>query len=212
MEVVRKHCRSFEHTGTPRYRAELLSDSDYAIVSHYQAEYRGIVNYYLLAQNVSQFAKLHWVMETSLLHTLASKHQTTVMAMVQKYKSTIPTAYGPKPCLKVVVPRGSEKPPLVAVFGGIPLRRQKTAILVDRHPRPYRNERSDLLQRLLANACELCGTRAPCEVHHIRKLADLKVKGRAEKPTWVIRMAARQRKTMVVCQACHRAIHAGTLT
>jgi hypothetical protein len=31
--------------------------------------------------------------------------------------------------------------------------------------------------------------------------------GRGEKPLWVKRMAARRRKTLVVCQACHEAIH-----
>src|SRR6266849_8674262 len=50
------------------------------------------------------------------------------------------------------------------------------------------------------------------EVHHIRKLADLNVEGRPEKPAWVKRMAARRRKTLVVCQDCHDAIHTGRPT
>src|SRR5947209_19117895 len=33
----------------------------------YQAEYRGVVQYYLLAQNGGLFGKLQWVAETSLL-------------------------------------------------------------------------------------------------------------------------------------------------
>ena len=33
-----------------------------------------------------------------------------------------------------------------------------------------------------------------------------------EKPRWVKAMIARQRKTLVVCRACHRAIHAGKPT
>jgi hypothetical protein len=49
-------------------------------------------------------------------------------------------------------------------------------------------------------------------VHHIRKLADLKVHGRADKPTWVKTMAARKRKTLVVCGECHTHIHAGRPT
>ena len=35
---------------------------DYSIVSRYQSEFRGVVQYYLLAQNVSHFGKLQWVM------------------------------------------------------------------------------------------------------------------------------------------------------
>ena len=44
------------------------------------------------------------------------------------------------------------------------------------------------------------------------KLADLKVKGRREKPVWIQRMAALKRKTLVVCEYCHHAIHAGKPT
>lgn len=55
--------------------------------------------------------------------------------------------------------------------------------------------------------CELCGATASCEVHHIRKLADLNKPGQTEKPLWVKRMAARHRKTRVTCRKCHEEIH-----
>jgi hypothetical protein len=50
--------------------------------------------------------------------------------------------------------------------------------------------------------------------HHAcsRKLADLKVKGQRERPAWMIKMAALERKTLIVCKACHDAIHAGRPT
>ena len=47
------------------------------------------------------------------------------------------------------------------------------------------------------------------EVHHIRALRDLNVKGQREKPKWVQVMAARRRKTLVVCRPCHLTIHGG---
>ena len=50
------------------------------------------------------------------------------------------------------------------------------------------------------------------QVHHIRKLADLEKPGRRAKPAWVKQMAARRRKTLIVCRKCHEAIHAGTST
>ncbi len=66
--------------------------------------------------------------------------------------------------------------------------------------------------RVLADYCELCGSTECVEVHHIRKLADLKGPGRKEKPEWMKRMAARRRKTLVVCRQCHENIHAGKPT
>ena len=92
-------------------------------------------------------------------------------------------------------------------FGGIELRRQKAAVINDRPPEVFNNLRSEIVQRLLADQCELCGAEDNCEVHHIRKLADLNRPGQKEKPEWVKRMAARRRKTLVVRQKCHEEIH-----
>src|SRR5207249_8420394 len=96
--------------------------------------------------------------------------------------STVHTPHGTMKCLKVTVDRGKDKNPLITYFGGIPLRRQKHAILHDSIPLRCDGSRNELIKRLLADACELCGAQGHCEVHHIRKLADLKVKGRKEKP------------------------------
>lgn len=206
--VIEKKCSIYMKHGKPIHRPELRNDDDFTIMSRYQLEYRGIVQYYLLAQNVPQFWKLHWIMKESLLKTLASKHKGKVTAMVKKYQATTETPHGTMKCLQVIVPREGKKP-LVARFGGIPLRRQNTAILTDQPFLVFRNQRNELLKRLLADKCEMCGAKENIEVHHIRKLADLHTKGRAEKPAWAKRMAARHRKTLVVCQDCHRAIHAG---
>lgn len=116
--------------------------------------------------------------------------------MARKYKATVETDDGPRKCLQVVVPRGEHKKPLVARFGGIPLKRKRDAILVDRLPQFVMTNRSELLQRVFADICELCGSKEKVEVHHIRKLADLEKPGRKEKPAWVKQMVARRRKTL----------------
>ena len=58
----------------------------------YGAEYRGIVNYYLLAQNVWRLGTLRWNAETSMLKTLAAKHQSTVTKMAARHKAKINTS------------------------------------------------------------------------------------------------------------------------
>ncbi|MBD2433545.1 MULTISPECIES: hypothetical protein [Fischerella] len=60
-----------------------------------------------------------------------------------------------------------------------------------------------------ANKCEICGATDNIEVHHIRKLADIKQKGRKERPEWMLKMSARKRKTLVVCCQCHEKIQYG---
>jgi group II intron reverse transcriptase/maturase len=210
--VVTSYCTAFMQHGKPIHRSELVVDDDYTIISQYQAEYRGIVQYYMLAHNVAWLWKLHWFMRASLLRTLMLKHKTTLKPILEKYESTVQVGEYTLKCLKVIVKR-EEKPPLVAIFGGISLRRQPDVVLTDLNPfRTRRYERNELITRLLADECELCGSREDVEVHHIRKLADLKVKGRRERPPWTQLMIARRRKTLVVCRDCHVKIHAGQPT
>ena len=114
-------------------------------------------------------------------------------------------------CLKATVERNGDKAPLVAYFGGIPLRRQTQAIIRDAVPLRFDGSRTELVERLLADTCELCGQKGNCEVHHVRKLADLNPNGPAQR-RWATLMARRRRKTLVVCAHCHDHIHTGQPT
>jgi group II intron reverse transcriptase/maturase len=211
-DVIRQRCALYLREGNPAQRGALLHDDDFTIVAKYQAEYRGLVQYYLLAQDVFRLGKLQWVMETSLLKTLAGKHRTTVTKMARKYKTTIETPHGPRHCLQVTIKREEGRTPLVARFGGIPLKRHRTAVLSDRSPVMASTRRNELIHRLLVECCQLCQSRENLQVHHIRKLADLDRPGRPERPAWIHLMAMRRRKTLVVCQSCHEDIHAGRAT
>jgi len=207
-DVVEKKCAAHMKGGKPTSRPYLNNDSDYTIVSRYQSEFRGVVQYYLLATNVHWLSRLQWIAQSSMLRTLANKHKTTMMKIIRKHRTTVKTEEGPRKAIVVTVSRQGRSP-LVAKFGGIPLRRSEKAVLVDKDEKPYVEKRTELLQRVLAEVCEICGGTDFIEVHHVRKLADLHQKGRREKPEWVKIMAARRRKTLVVCRYCHDDIHAG---
>ena len=207
--VIEQHCQAYMRNGKPAHRSVLLHDEDYSIVDRYQSEYRGVVQYYLPAFNVYHFAQLHRVMEMSLARTLAAKHKTSARKIRRKYKSVVETEHGPRVCLKVIKQRDNGKRPLVTYFGGIPLKRQRQATLTDQQPQRYRTDRNELVKRLLADECEMCGSTEDINVHHVRALRDLNVKGQQEKPKWVQIMAARRRKTLVVCRTCHMDIHHG---
>jgi hypothetical protein len=139
--------------------------------------------------------------------TLPEKHRSTVSKVARKYAATIETPAGPRKCFQAEL--GSDRrTPLVARFGGIPLKRQKKAVLTDRQPYPTGRRRKELITRLLTGACEVCGHTEDIDVHHIRKLADLDEVGTSQ-PEWAQLMASRRRKTLVVCVACHAEIHPG---
>ena len=208
--VIESKCRQYMKNSKAIHRNNLLHDDDFSIVQTYQQEYRGLVQYYILAQNLSWFSKVYWYMETSLLKTLAFKHKSSIIKMLAKYKTTTTSTNGRTvPCLQVVVPR-EDKPPLVTTWGGISLSYKKKAVIEDAPYQVY-GGRTELIKRLLANKCELCGSEENIEVHHIRKLADLNKHNGKLVPKWKEIMSARRRKTLVTCRDCHHAIHNGSI-
>jgi group II intron reverse transcriptase/maturase len=209
-DVITAKCVPYLQRGKPERRTQLVHDDDHTIIRTYGAEYRGLVEYYLLAGDVYRLNRLEGVMKTSMLKTLACKHNSTVTKMANRYKTTITTPHGPRRCFETSVERPG-RTPLVARFGGIPLRRKKNAVLIDRTPPPITVRRKELITRLQTRRCELCKHTGPVEAHHVRKLADLARPGKPQ-PVWDQLMAKRRRKTLVVCADCHATIHHGQPT
>jgi hypothetical protein len=151
-------------------------------------------------------------MQQALTKTLAYRHKTSVPKIYRKYRGTrIVDGYEYK-TLQVEIP--TKRGPRLFWWGAIPLKTVTpiTEPIRDRKPFDYyQTFRSDLVRRLQADTCELSGAEGDCEVHHVRKLSDLKNrwKGRKKKPAWVTRMIAMQRKTLIVCQQCHHNIYVG---
>lgn len=208
-KVKQEKCAKYMKHGKPKHIPQRTIDEAYGIVSQYQAEYRGIVQYYRMAYNLHTLSKLKYVMEVSLVQTLANKYKTTCSKIYKRYGAKIMTEEGERKVLLVKVHRDAPKKPLIAHFGGISLKWNKWVSVNDNHTEPIWSKRSEVVQRLTAQECELCGSQEKIEVHHIRKLADLKQKGRAIQPEWKRRMSARNRKSLVVCQTCHQDIHYG---
>ncbi|MCK9921360.1 reverse transcriptase domain-containing protein [Frankia sp. AgPm24] len=205
--VVKAKKAPYTSRGKPERRSHLINEDDHTIVNTYGAEWRGIVQYYLPAGNVHRLYRLLWVMETSLLKTLANKHRSSVSKTARRYAATIDTPHGRRKCFEARVERSGRKP-LVARFGGIPLRRRRDAVISDRVLVPGVVRHTELVTRLLANRCELCTSTDGITVHHVRRLSELACPGHPQ-PAWAADMARRRRKTLVVCRSCHDTIHTG---
>ena len=206
LEVITARCARYRRRGKPWHRSSLQNLPDYDIVRIYGAEYRGVVNYYLLAQDAWRLRKLRWNAETSMLKTLAAKHKSTVIKTAARYKAKVITADGPRTCFEARV-RREGKPDLIARFGGIPLKRDRRAVIRDPAPVPVTIPRKELIHRLRKRWCELCEQGATVAVHHAARLADLGQAGPGQ-PAWAALMAEKRRKTLIVCAACHDYIHA----
>jgi hypothetical protein len=183
------------------HRRHLIDSSMLEIVLAYNAEMRGLANYYRLAYFAKySLRKLWFLWQTSLLKTLSFKLRLSVNQVARRLKT------GDGLAVRFTV-GGKER--VVAVFNLKHLDRlPELGAAVDIQASPhFTKARSDVLDRLHARGCEYCGaTDVPCEVHHARKLADMK-----DTPLWQQVAAARRRKRIVLCRECHQALHGGTL-
>jgi len=205
-DVIKAQCARYREHGKPWHRSRLQNLDDYDIVRTYGAEYRGVVNYYLLAQDVWRLHTLHWHALTSMLKTLAAKHRSTVTKMAARHKAAIETSDGPRTCYEARKHREGKKD-LVARFGGTILRQDRRAVIRDPAPGPALSPRKELISRLRRRECELCETGTTVTVHQITGLKALGEPGPGQ-PAWAALMARMRRKTLIVCAACHDWIHA----
>lgn len=180
----------------PVHRKYLIGLTDLEIVSVYNAELRGICNYYGMASN---FCKLHYfayLMEYSCLKTLASKHKTSLSKIIDKFNDGAG---------KWGVPYETKLGNKRRYFANYADCKGKGSATdyISNAAVVYGYAVNTLENRLKAKVCELCGTTESdhYEVHHINKLKNLKGKER-----WEIAMIAKHRKTLVVCRECHRSI------
>jgi len=204
-DVIKAQCARYRQQGKPWHRSRLQNLDDYDIVRTYGAEYRGVVNYYLLAQDVWRLGTLHWHAVTSMLKTLAAKHRSSVTKMAARHRAKIETRDGPRACFEARRHREGKKD-LVARFGGIILRRDRRAVIRDPAPAPVPYPRKELVTRLRRRECELCETGTTVAVHQVASLKELGKPGPGQ-PAWAALMARMRRKTLIVCAACHEHVH-----
>jgi group II intron reverse transcriptase/maturase len=173
--------------------------SDYEIISQYNAEMRGFANYYNLAPAL-YLNKLHWIWMNSLFKTLAHKHQTSRTKIASRLRQSDGR----------YLHREQRNGKLfeLEVFQ-LKNRSVSLASFVDPFPNIFKySSRTELLDRMAADKCEYCGTKTGyLEVHHVRKLKDIK----DGTESWKRLMISRNRKTLVLCKDCHIDLHRGKL-
>lgn len=196
-----KHGYGDYASGKGTHRNALIHSSGYEIVSIFNAEVRGLANYYRMDKRVkTRMHKLAWVANQSLMLTLASKHNTTVAKILQRLRQpngrhVVRHENGSGKTIKIavwVLPdlRDVGRPALQAEIDKVPIGAVLATI------------GTDVTARLTAGKCEnvLCTSPAgtPIQVHHVNAMANV---GQANGLEWLA--SARTRKTRYLCINCH---------
>lgn len=201
MEKIWEFCKrkGYLKDNRPTDRRELIRLSEVEIASIYNAEMRGFANYYKLAYR-HRLQIMQWAGFMSLSRTLANKFKTSSQHVRSRMK------IGDDHFVRYEV-NGQKK--MLKIFK-IKHRVESTpACGIDTEQNTL-YQTTELTRRMSANKCEYCGkTGGYFEVHHVRKLKDIRAK--KHKQLWELKMCARNRKTMILCTQCHDQLHNGTL-
>ena len=179
------------------HRGKLVNQSDIEILARYNAEVRGLYNYYAIANDSFKIGRFANLMKYSMYKTFACKYKTNVHEIKRKYcvGGLFTIAYDTRAGRKTTT------------FYRDGFKRKESATKFDNVselPQFSKYAKTNTLkQRVERHTCELCGKDCRnLEIHQVKKLKDLK--GNAE---WVLLMRKRRRKTLVVCLECHKLIH-----
>lgn len=179
------------------HRGKLVNQSDIEILSRYNAEVRGLYNYYSIANDSYKIGKFANVMKYSMFKTFACKYKTNVHEIKRRYcrNDLFTVAYTTRQGTKTTTfyRDGYKRKDFATKFDN-----------VSELPQFSKYAKTNTLkQRVERHTCELC--QKDCrnlEIHQVKKLKDLK--GNTE---WVLLMRQKRRKTLVVCPDCHALIH-----
>ena len=191
-----------------KHRSYLINFDDIEIVKQYNAELRGLINYYKYASNAKHIIhRVQWLAHYSMLKTLGGKHKCSV---AQVFKRKI---------IKVKVNENKQKVwyitagnKTIEVFNIRDVETKDIFKLWDNESCNDNmnirtiNIRSSALRKLIADECELCGkTKDDVSIvlHHTNKIRNIS----KTEPIWKQVQKMRQRKTISVCHECHMKIH-----
>jgi group II intron reverse transcriptase/maturase len=188
------------------HRTELINLDVLEIARTYNAQIKGLYEYYKLANNVYKLGNFNYIHITSYMRTLAAKFKTSRFKLYKNNNYFNGKDVGCKYKLK----DGTEK--FQVIFNG-PFEKQnyfkKSDMCNDNIGNVWKYScKTSLIKRMEADQCEYCKTTTgPFEVHHVKHLKDIK----SGKANWEKLMISRQRKTLVLCRSCHHKLHSGNL-
>ena len=212
-DIIQKRIAEFSENGKSCANKARLRLPVLDIINQYNAEIRGLYYYYRLAANVSKrlyaFKFVHY---TSLLKTIARKEQVSVNNVIGKYGIDVPRKSGTGTKRLIGVSYKTNAGTKTMTYFDESMKRDSTPIInIMDYTADFRRN-CQLITRLQANTCELCGSDTNIEVHHVRKLKDIRDKYKRlgkTMPPWVLTMVKMRRKTLVLCSKCHDNVHAG---
>lgn len=200
--------------GDPSRCKRLTIESDRTIIITYLRLCRGLLSYYRMATNFTKLKnRLFYIMYYSCVLTLASKHKFGTKRKTIKF-------YGPKLTQWKSGPNGEDVVDVLfdkdSMLGGITkVKEHKDYVLNQKKVSNQKNANIDPFlwieqasfmvprsKKKVDAKCSKCGSDVAVEMHHVRKLKDIK-----SKDYLTGRKIKMNRKQIPLCKLCHTNLH-----
>ncbi|HWR25666.1 MAG TPA: group II intron reverse transcriptase/maturase [Methanosarcina sp.] len=217
VKVIGAKIKEFTRNGKPFHRNDRINLPVFRILNKYNAEMRGLYNFYRMAYNVGNLLhKFKYYHYFSLLNTICNKENISIMKLLDKYGITVKRKLGTGSKRIFGIRYETKKVTKVLTYFDNPIIRIDKPLNYDVDfdagnisGKPY----CELIVRLNKSECELCQKKIEEKeivVHHVRNLtAELEKYENNKSPKWLKVMEKMRRKTLVVCCNCHDEIHKG---
>ena len=195
---------SLEYRGT--FKGNLINLDHADILKYYNSVIRGVYNYYSFVNNTQDLAHVIWRITESCALTLARKFKLRTMSLAYR-------KFGKDLGCNIELKDGQEK--RVSIF--LPDNFKKINITkgvnIDKDPFKTIESiwNSKFTKSKLFQSCILCDSRVDVEMHHVRKIRDLKDRN-SKLDFYTRQMAAINRKQVPLCRTHHAGLHNDTWT
>jgi len=177
-----------------------LINLDHAdILRYYNSVIQGILNFYSFANNRKSLGSLVHGLKFSCARTLALKYKL-------RFASKTFSRFGgklkcPVTGLELFIPKTFRAKKEFTINASIP------------DESLFKSWNNKLTKSSLFKYCVICGSSYQVEMHHVRKIKDLKFKARGGKMDFfTMQMASINRKQIPLCRTHHKALHKNKLS
>lgn len=184
---------------TAKPMTRMVNHDHSTIIQFYNNKITGILNYYSFAGNRSELHNVVWILTHSLAKTLARKHK--LRSARQAFIKFGPNLTDPDTDLKLNIPKSLPATHHYQVNKHVPGAEE----ILDK------SWHTSLTNNRLFKSCLLCGSTSNVQMHHVRRVRDIRVKMANSKVPFNVWKGAFLRKQIPLCQYHHVLYHHGKL-
>lgn len=200
-KLVANKFAKYDEQGLPKAtaRRDLVNLTHWEILNFYNSRIKGLAAYYAFAANYNSLRSIVMTLQFSCALTLALKYKL-------RTKRTVFSKYGrflkdPETGIKLYIPSDFKTRHTFAKGSKIDI--DKALKISWAHK---------VTKSVLHAKCAICNTQANVEMHHIRKVKDVRHKIRTGNSTYQEWVGTYNRKQVPLCGYHHDLLHAGDLT